>query len=133
MKLTFTTAVALGLSLSTSLASTALAQDGITGDPDAGKREWRSCRSCHQTAEGRNGAGPSLYGVIGATAGQVAGFRYSDAMTGAGIIWDAASLDAFIADPEGYLDGTKMSYRGLADATKRANLIAYIAQETAIE
>ena len=133
MKINMTLALALSLSLSFSAASSVMAQDGITGDAEAGKREWRSCRSCHQLTEGRNGAGPSLYGVIGATAGQVEGFRYSNEMAASGIVWDATTLDAFIADPKGYLAGTKMSYRGLSDATKRANLIAYIARETATE
>lgn len=118
-------AVALSAALFTPQISVA------EGDPDKGKREWRACRSCHQLAEGRNGAGPSLYGIIGATAGQVEGFRYSDAMVASGIVWDAETLDAFIADPESVVEGTSMGYRGLASADKRADLIAYIAQETA--
>lgn len=110
-------------------ASPVLAQ----GDPTQGKREFRSCRSCHQLAEGRNSAGPSLYGMFGATAGQVEGFRYSDAMTASGIIWDEETVDAFITNPEEYLEGTTMAFRGLANPQKRADLIAYLMQETATE
>ncbi len=101
------------------------------GDPDAGEREYRACRSCHQLDAGKNGAGPSLHGLFGATAGQVEGFRYSDAMIASGVVWTAETLDAFLADPKDVVPGTSMGYRGLRNDTKRADLIAYLARETA--
>ncbi|MEL6641878.1 MAG: cytochrome c family protein [Pseudomonadota bacterium] len=103
------------------------------GDADAGEREFRACRSCHQLDAGKNGAGPSLAGLFGATAGQVDGFRYSDEMVASGIVWTAETLDAFLADPKGLVPSTSMGYRGLRNDTKRADLIAYLARETAAE
>ncbi|RED18397.1 c-type cytochrome [Pontivivens insulae] len=102
----------------------------VTGDAEAGARLFRQCRACHSLNEGRNGVGPSLHGLIGATAGQVDGFRYSDAMAASGVIWGAGTLDGFLADPRGYVDGTSMAYRGMGDAEDRQNLIAYLARES---
>ena len=59
------------------LSSAAFAQDGPTGDAEAGEREFRKCKSCHmiQDAEGemivRGGrTGPNLWGVVGRVAGR---------------------------------------------------------------
>lgn len=95
-----------------------------------GERVFRACRSCHKVgADARNGTGPMLNGVFGATAGQVEGFRYSNAMADAGaggLIWNAETLAGFLADPRGYLRGTKMSYRGLRSEDDIAAMIAYL-------
>lgn len=103
------------------------------GDPTKGEREYRACRSCHMLDAGKNGVGPSLHGLFGATAGQVEGFDYSEAMAGAGIVWTTETLDAFLEDPEEMVPGTSMGYRGLRRAETRANLIAFLEQATAAE
>lgn len=96
----------------------------------AGEGLWRQCRSCHQVGEGaRNGTGPALNGVVGHAAGSVEGFRYSNAMRDAGaggLVWTPETLDAYLADPRGYLPGNRMSYRGMRDAGDRAAIIAYL-------
>ncbi|MEZ5752748.1 MAG: c-type cytochrome [Paracoccaceae bacterium] len=96
----------------------------------AGEGLWRQCRSCHQIGEGaRNGTGPALTGIVGHPAGAVDGFRYSGPMQEAGangLVWDAEHLDAFLADPRGYMPGTRMSFRGLRSAEDRAAMIAYL-------
>ncbi|KAB2850405.1 MAG: cytochrome c2 [Hyphomicrobiaceae bacterium] len=74
--------------------------------------------------------GPSLYRVIGRSAGTLPGFEYSPAMIGrgaAGLVWDAASLDLYLADPEGIVPGTSMSIPPLRDEQDRADVIAYLA------
>ena len=103
------------------------------GDAAKGEREFRACRSCHQLAEGLNGVGPSLSSLFGATAGEVEGFDYSDAMARSGIVWTEETLDAFLANPKDLVSGTTMGYRGQRNGDKRADLIAYLAQETAAE
>jgi cytochrome c len=96
----------------------------------AGEGLWRQCRSCHQIGEGaRNGTGPELTDVFGRHAGAVDGFRYSNALLGAGesgVVWDAETLDAYLADPRGFIPGNRMSFRGLRDADDRAAIIAYL-------
>ena len=110
------------------LAAPATAQDG---DAASGERLFRQCRACHQVGEGAaNRVGPHLNALIGRPAGSVEGFRYSDAMTGAGadgLTWTEAALDAYLADPVATVPGTWMTYRGMSDPQDRADTIAYLA------
>lgn len=97
---------------------------------EQGEGLWRQCRSCHTVGDNaRNGTGPMLNGVVGRHAASVEGFRYSNPMQQArdnGLVWTPEELDAFLADPRGYMNGTRMSFRGLRDAGDRAAIIAYL-------
>jgi len=97
----------------------------------AGEKAFRACRACHKVGEGaKNGTGPVLNGVVGHPAGMVDGFKYSKAMkkqADGGLVWTPEQLDAFIADPRGFLKGTRMAYGGMKDDDQRAALIAYLA------
>lgn len=102
-------------------------------DPElvaAGEGVFRQCSTCHQVGDSaRNGAGPILNGVVGATAGTHDGFRYSPAMTGAGeegLVWTEENIAAYLADPRGFLRGTRMAFRGLQSEDDIAAVIAYI-------
>ena len=101
--------------------SAALAQDAT-----AGKVAFAQCSACH-SVEGSNGVGPSLQGVVGRKAGSFAGFRYSRAMKAAATTWDAASLEAYIADPQKAIPGNAMPFAGVPDAKERADIVAYLA------
>lgn len=70
--------------------------------------------------------GPSLWNVHGRPAGQVAGFNYSAANKGSGIVWSNEKLFQYLEAPQRVVPGTKMSYTGVKDAQKRADLIAYL-------
>jgi cytochrome c len=71
-----------------------------TGDLTAGKQAFALCQSCHTIPEGGpNKTGPNLYGVFGRVAGAHEGFKYSDALKGAGFKWDAGKLHAWLANP----------------------------------
>lgn len=98
----------------------ALAQDAA-----AGKAAFARCSACH-SVDGSNGVGPSLQGVLGRKAGSFAGFRYSRAMKAA-TTWDAASLEAYIADPQKAIPGNAMPFSGVPDARERADVVAYLA------
>src|SRR5262245_46694108 len=68
---------------------------------DAGQLAFNNaCRTCHTLREGDNRLGPNLYKLVGRKAGSVPGYAYSSAMQGAGIVWDKATLDRFIAEPD---------------------------------
>ncbi len=84
------------------------------------------CGACHQVDGTRNGVGPHLQGMIGRTSGGVEGFRYSPAMKGAGIVWDAAQLDIFLTNPAGLVRGTRMTQR-FANADERKAIIDFLA------
>lgn len=102
-----------------------------TGDLAKGKTQFALCQSCHTiTAGGPNRTGPNLHGVFGRTAGTHEGFKYSDAVKAAGFKWDAEKLDAWLADPRGFLPGNRMSFVGVKDPQKRIDLIAYLKVET---
>jgi cytochrome c len=109
-----------------SLAAPPLA---MGGDPARGAIVYERCQACHSLA--RNRTGPKHCGLLGRAAGSVAGFAYSPAMRGSGIVWDEAALDSFLADPRGVVPRTTMGYDGVKDAQQRADLIAYLATAVA--
>lgn len=101
----------------------------LTGDVKAGKKVFKKCKACHKLEEGKNGVGPHLAGVIGREAGAIEGFKYSKAMAGSGLTWDAETLTAFLTKPKKYMKGTKMAFNGLRKPADIENLLAYIASE----
>lgn len=97
------------------------------GDAQAGGAVFKSqCSICHAVQSGRNLNGPSLFGVVGRPAGQAPGFAYSAANKSSGLTWDAATLDRYLTAPREVMPHTLMSYGGLKDPVRRANLIAYL-------
>jgi cytochrome c len=97
------------------------------GDPEAGKQVFKSiCNLCHEAIQGKNRVGPSLYGVVGRQSGIVPGFTYSDANKASNLVWTVDMLNKYLANPQQVVPGTKMTYAGLKDDQKRADLIAYL-------
>jgi cytochrome c len=104
-----------------------LAPAARAADPEAGARVFKSqCSACHVVEAGKNRIGPSLFGIVGRTSGQVAGFKYSNANKGAALTWDAATLDKYLTSPRTVVPGTIMTYAGLKNDAQRADLIAYL-------
>lgn len=104
------------------LGPQAFAQDATAGHAVF----QQQCSACHSVQSGRNMVGPSLAGVVGRPAGQVAGFHYSAANKGSALVWDTATLDRYLTSPKDVVPHTIMTYAGLKDAKKRADLIAYL-------
>jgi cytochrome c len=106
-----------------------LATAGVSladGDAARGEKKFEECAACHKIAPGEDNVGPSLHGVFGRKAGTLADFRYSPALKRSGITWTAQTLDTFLADPQKVIPANRMPYAGLADASDRADLIAYL-------
>lgn len=99
---------------------------GLTGDPEAGRRVFARCRSCHVLEEGVNRVGPSMYGIFGREAGSVEGFRYSEANANSGVTWTAETMFEYLENPREYIPGTIMAFPGLRDEQDRADVIAYM-------
>jgi cytochrome c len=94
-------------------------------DAAAGGMAFQQCADCHSPGAS-DGVGPGLKGVVGRRAGGKDGFIYSPAFKKLTITWDAATLDAFLADPRAVAPGTTMAWPGEDDAKNRADLIAYL-------
>lgn len=96
---------------------------------ERGAKVFKKCTSCHNADEGGpNGTGPGLWNVVGANAGQHAGFKYSSAMANSGLTWDYETLDGYLQKPTRYLSGTAMNFVGLKKEEDRAAVIEYLRQ-----
>ena len=96
------------------------------GDAARGEQRFADCVACHSLQSGVNNVGPSLHGLFGRKAGEIADFRYSPALKRSGITWTAQTLDAFISEPLKLIPANRMPYAGMTDAADRADLIAYL-------
>ncbi|MBP0495438.1 c-type cytochrome [Pararoseomonas indoligenes] len=106
-------------------AMPAFAQDAP--DPAKGRTLFqRQCSACHQVTAARNGGGPYLQGVVGRPAASAEGFNYSPALKASGITWSVEELNAFLADPQGKVRGTRQPIRVTNDSDRR-DIVAYLA------
>ena len=119
--------------LATGLAAAPAAAGTLAGDVEKGRETYFQCLACHSIDANR--VGPMHRGLFGRTAGSVPGFAYSDAMRRAGergLVWNDATLDAYLAAPARLVPGNRMLFGGIADAETRADLIAYLREATAL-
>ena len=113
------------------LASASVGTDPATDEATLrhGEEVYGRCIACHSIEANRTG--PQHCGLFGRKAGTAPGFDgYSPAMRASGIVWDAKTLDRFLADPLGVVPQTFMTYAGVPEATDRAALIAWLAKAT---
>jgi cytochrome c len=110
-------AAALALGVGTSAASAADGADIFNNN----------CAVCHSTDPGTNKLGPSLAGIVGRKSAALQDYSYSPAMTKLNATWDKATLDKYLADPQGMVSGTKMIFPGVKDEADRKALIDYLA------
>lgn len=108
------------------VAAIALAPWGAAaGDAGRGEELYGRCAACHAIAYDR--VGPRHCDLLGRRAGSIEGFEYSAAMKKSGIVWNAGTLDRFLAGPVRMLPGTTMTYAGIDEWRDRADLIAFLA------
>jgi cytochrome c len=121
---------ALPLAALIALSAEALGQETAgtsTGPDDAQLAFNNACRTCHTLREGDNRLGPTLHKIIGRRAGSLPNYGYSSAMKDADLVWDKATLDRFIANPDQVVSGNSMKpYGGLNSAEERAKIIAFL-------
>jgi len=107
-----------------------LAQDPTGKDAAAGDGQLalnNACRTCHTIREGDNRLGPNLHKILGRKAGSLPNYGYSSAMKGADFVWDQATLDRFIANPDQVVAGHNMKpYGGIASAEDRAKIVGFL-------
>lgn len=98
----------------------------FTGTAAAGEKVFAACKTCHAVEAGKNMVGPSLHAIQGRTSGTIAGYTYSTANKNSGITWTNEKLFQYLENPQRVIPGTKMTYTGVKDPQKRADLIAYL-------
>jgi cytochrome c len=100
--------------------------------PDPGARAWLQCRACHSLKPGEpDKTGPNLNRLFGARAGTLRkDYAYSPALKASGIVWDEATLDAWLRQPGGVVRGNRMAFAGIGDPAKRKALIVWLKRET---
>ncbi|HSV27965.1 MAG TPA: c-type cytochrome [Candidatus Omnitrophota bacterium] len=87
---------------------------------------FNQCKACHKVEAGKNGVGPSLFGVFGKKAGMAEGFKYSDAHKASGLTWDEATLSKYLADPKGTVPGNKMAFAGIKKPEDLKAVVEYL-------
>jgi cytochrome c len=100
-----------------------------SADPGTGETitKQQGCVACHTfTNGGKAGIGPNLYGVVGGPHAHMQGYEYSAALKAKAGPWTYDELYEWLKKPSAYAPGTKMSYAGLADPKKRADVIDYL-------
>jgi nitrite reductase (NO-forming) len=97
------------------------------GDAIAGRQVFKKCQACHSLEPGKVILGPSLAGIVGRKSGSEPDFSYSPALKQAALTWDAATLDAYLMDPQKIVPGNRMPFPGLKTDHDRKDVIAFLA------
>lgn len=117
--------LALGLTAFAGVQVAVLAE----GDYSRGQGLYQNlCVACHSIAY--NGVGPAHKNLFGRKAGSLPDYGYSPALASAGIVWNAATLNRWLLNPEKLVPGQKMGFM-VPPSQDRADLIAYLKSATA--
>jgi cytochrome c len=122
MKIVFTLITAIAILI----APATTAQDA-----EKGKRIFARCKACHTIKQGApNRMGPNLHGVFGRPIASKEDFKYSDALSKIDGVWDNENLNQWLMSPRVFAKGTKMSFPGLRREDQRADVIAWLKENS---
>ncbi len=109
------------------MASALPLPSSATADVKRGAKLFKKCRFCHTiTKTGRNIVGPNLWDVVGRRQAGAGNYRYSAAFKRLDGVWSFEELNAFLASPKDYAQGTMMRIEGLKKTSERIAIIAYL-------
>lgn len=130
--LTATKALA-GASLALFLSAGVASADG---DVEKGEKFFKKCKQCHSLEEGKKKIGPSLYQIVGKTAGTEDGYKFSSSYVEAGekgLVWTEENLIAYLENPKkwlaAFLEVKKVKSKMVVKYKKekdRKNVVAYL-------
>jgi cytochrome c len=96
-------------------------------DPKRGEQASQACQACHTFEKGgATKIGPNLYGIVGRMRASMSGFDYSGGMKSMGGTWTLDDLNHFLTVPMNFIPGTKMTFAGIPQPGRRADVIAYL-------
>lgn len=95
-------------------------------DISNGESVWRQCRACHVHDAEQNRGGPHLVNIIGREVGVAEGWRYSNALSDHDGVWTVESLLAWLENPDAYIPGNQMAFRGLRNEQDRIDLLGFL-------
>jgi cytochrome c len=93
-------------------------------DAEHGKVLFQTCAACH--SDRPDALGPNLKGVFGRQAASLDGFRYSNPMKRAGLVWDEANLRDYISNPQAKVKGNRMPYGGMSNPKDVDDVVDYL-------
>ncbi|TVR49372.1 MAG: hypothetical protein EA386_02295 [Rhodobacteraceae bacterium] len=113
-----------------SATEAAVAEDDLAllanADIANGESVWRQCRSCHVYDAERNQGGPHLVNIIGREVAIADGWRYSSALQDYDGVWTVEALLEWLENPDSYIPGNQMAFRGLRDEQDRIDVLGYL-------
>jgi cytochrome c len=101
-----------------------VAGPAVAADADHGKALFETCAACH--SDRPDALGPNLKGVFGRPSASLDGYRYSNPMKRANLVWDEANLRDYIANPQAKVKGNRMPYGGMSDPKDVDDVVDYL-------
>jgi cytochrome c len=98
------------------------------GDPAAGQAVFdQKCASCHSVAADLSHGllGPNLVGVVGRTAGTVAGWDFSAALKDSKVVWTEENLNKWLNDTTTFVPMAEMDLK-VPNRIEREDVISYL-------
>jgi cytochrome c len=88
-----------------------------------------TCANCHSVEVGVNKVGPTLFEILDRPTASLPDYNYSASLRQLGATqpkWNVAAIDAWLTNPRATVHGVKMFFKGLPQASDRADVIAYL-------
>ena len=106
---------------------------GLLANADTAKGQdlAKACLACHTFGKGEpHKVGPNLWGVVGGPTAHEPDFAYSDAIKKLASTWTFENLNHFLTSPKNYAPGTKMTFPGFPKVQDRADVIAFLRNQS---
>ncbi|HEY5066033.1 MAG TPA: c-type cytochrome [Xanthobacteraceae bacterium] len=101
------------------------------GNANNGQRIFGTCAACHSLQPNRSMTGPSLANLWNRKAGSLTSFpRYSSALKSSAIVWNDETLNDWIKDPQHLIPGNEMTFPGIKNDQRRADVLAFLKEAT---